>query len=137
LNHPEFPEIGKRHLEFLKKTPCYYLDESNRLFVHGGVDLSKKIEDNTKMYLMWDRDLWDQRHRSDMIRRAIQRYREIFVGHTSIYQFSHLPIKYGNIRFMDTGGGWEGKLSLMNINTKEVFQSDVVKELYPEARGRN
>lgn len=137
LNHPDFPEIGKKHLEFLKKTPFYYLDEENRLFVHGGIDLDKKPEDNGKMYLMWDRDLWDLRHRSDIHRKAIMQYKEIYVGHTSIYRFSHKPINYNNIWFMDTGGGWEGQLSVMDIETKEIFQSDVVKELYPNERGRN
>jgi serine/threonine protein phosphatase 1 len=34
---------------------------------------------------------------------------------------------------MDTGAGWEGKLSLMNITTKEVFQSDPVCELYEKS----
>lgn len=137
LNHPEFPEIGKRHLEFLKKTKCYYLDEENRLFVHGGVDLDKKIEENEKRYLMWDRCLWDDRHRSDLVRKAIMQYKEIFVGHTSIYRFSHNPIWHNNICYMDTGGGWEGVLSMMDVESKEVFQSDKVSDLYPGVRGRN
>ncbi|HLN19155.1 MAG TPA: metallophosphoesterase [Patescibacteria group bacterium] len=136
LNHPQFPDIAKKHLEFFKMTKCYHLDEKNRLFVHGGVDLDKKLEDNTKMYLMWDRDLWEKRHSSDTSRKSIMRFKEIFVGHTSIYRFSHRPIHYNNIWFMDTGGGWEGVLSVMNIDTKEIFQSDVVKDLYPESRGR-
>ena len=137
LNHVEFPEIGKRHLAFLKKTPFYHVDEKNRVFVHGGIDLEKKIEENEKMYLMWDRDLWDKRHRSDIHRKAILQYKEIYVGHTSIYRFSHKPINYNNIWFMDTGGGWEGVLSVMDIDTKEIWQSDIVSELYPESRGRN
>lgn len=137
LTHPDFPEIGKKHLAFLKKTPCYYLDEENRAFVHGGIDLKKPITENGKQYLMWDRDLWDLRHRSDIRRLAIQQYKEIYVGHTSIYRFSHKPLQNCNIWYMDTGGGWEGVVSMMDIDTKEIFQSDVVKELYPEERGRN
>jgi serine/threonine protein phosphatase 1 len=46
------------------------------------------------------------------------------------------PLKYGNVWFMDTGGGWEGKLSMMNVDTEEIFQSDLVLDLYPEERGR-
>jgi serine/threonine protein phosphatase 1 len=105
LNHPEFPEIGKRHLKFLDKTPGYYLDEQNRVFAHGGVDLDKKIEDNTRLYLTWDRDLWTLRHRSDIIRKAIMRYKEIYVGHRDISFFS-LPseswkhLVYGYICWM-------------------------------------
>jgi len=38
---------------------------------------------------------------------------------------------------MDTGAGWEGVLSMMNIDTKELFQSDLVADLYPGVRGRH
>lgn len=137
LNHPLFPEIGKKHLKFLKSTKCYYRDEKNRVFVHGGINLDKKLEENEKKYLMWDRQLWDGRHNSDQSRKAIMQYKEIYVGHTSIYRFSHKPINHLNIWYMDTGGGWEGVLSVMDIDTKEVWQSDIVKDLYPETRGRN
>lgn len=137
LSYMKNPELMKKHLAFLKKTPCYYLDEKNRVFVHGGIDLKKKIEDNEKMYLMWDRDLWDMRNNSDLKRRGLMQYKEIYVGHTSIYRFSHKPIKYGNVWFMDTGAGWEGVLSLMDIDSKEIWQSDVVADLYPNSRGRN
>jgi serine/threonine protein phosphatase 1 len=37
---------------------------------------------------------------------------------------------------MDTGAGWAGVLSMMDIHTKEVFTSDRVPELYPEVPGR-
>lgn len=131
------PELMKKHLEFLKKSLFYYIDEKNRLFVHGGYELGKHPKDTDKMFLMWSRHLWDDRHRSETKRIAIQQFEEVYVGHTSIYRFSHKPIQNGNVWFMDTGGGWEGVLSLMNVDTKEVFQSDVVKELYPETRGRN
>lgn len=130
------PELMKKHLAFLENAPCYYVDNYNNLFVHGGVDLSKKIEDNSEQYLMWDRDLWDFRNRSDNKRKAIMRYKEIFVGHTSIYNFSHKPIQYGNVWFMDTGAGWEGVLSVMDIETKEIWQSEIVADLYPHSRGR-
>lgn len=132
LKHPDFPEIGKKHLAFLKKTPCYYLDEENRLFVHGGVDLTKSIKENTKRYLMWDRALWEERYSL-----GENEYREIYVGHTSIYRLSHFPLSYHNVHFLDTGGGWEGVLTIMDVDTKEFWQSDIVKDLYPEERGRN
>lgn len=131
------PELMRPHLEFLKKTKCYHLDEQNRLFVHGGIDLKKHISKQQKQYMMWDRQLWDDRHKSDLKRRAIMQYNEIYVGHTSIYRFSHRPLNNANIWYMDTGGGWEGVLSMMDVDTKEVFQSDVVSDLYPETRGRN
>jgi len=38
---------------------------------------------------------------------------------------------------LDTGSCFDGKLSMINIDTEEIFQSDVVKELYPDEKGRN
>jgi serine/threonine protein phosphatase 1 len=37
---------------------------------------------------------------------------------------------------MDTGAGWSGTLSMMNIETKEVFCSDPLPQLYPGIKGR-
>ena len=33
---------------------------------------------------------------------------------------------------MDTGAGWHGLLSAMDIDTKEIWQSDIVKRIYPD-----
>ena len=32
---------------------------------------------------------------------------------------------------MDTGAGYEGKLSIMNVDTEDFWQSDKVSDLYP------
>jgi serine/threonine protein phosphatase 1 len=31
---------------------------------------------------------------------------------------------------IDTGAGWSGKLTIMNVDTKEYWQSDLISELY-------
>lgn len=131
------PELMTKHREFLKKMPYKYLDEKNRLFVHGGVFTNKPLSEHTPEELMWTRGLWA--YRNDPYRKAKLKkmYHEIYVGHTTIYANSHRPLRHGPVWFMDTGGGWEGVLSLMNIDSKEVFQSDVVADLYLGVRGRN
>jgi len=127
------PHLMKKHLAFLAKTPFYYHDESNRVFVHGGVSQKQyELKDTDKMFLCWDRTIWD--NRKDLPGFP---YDEVYVGHTSIWRHSETPINVGKVWYMDTGGGWEGKLSIMDINTKEVFQSDVVADLYPESAGRD
>lgn len=132
------PGLKEKHLAFLKHVPFYYVDEKNRLFVHGGFEPGVPMEKQDKMVLMWDRRLWQNRHNSESKRKPIMQFHEVYVGHTSIYREGfEKPANVGNVWFMDTGGGWEGVLSLMDIDTKEVFQSDVVAELYPETRGRN
>lgn len=42
-----------------------------------------------------------------------------------------------NMWNMDTGAAFTGHLSAMNIDTKEVLQSDEVPLLYPDEKGRN
>ena len=126
-------EIKKKHLKFLQGVKCYFIDEKNRVYVHGGIDTKKHPADTDKMYLLWDRRLWDSRNSLE----KLPLFREVYVGHTSIYRFSHKPLNYANVWFMDTGGGWEGVLSLIDVDTKEVWQSDVVSELYLGELGRN
>ena len=130
LKHPEFKN---KHLDFLKNTPFYFLDEENRLFVHGGIDPNLSLEKQDKMYMMWDRTFWNNFLGTS---KEVKPYKEIYIGHTSIYSKSKVPILNKNIIFMDTGAGWEGVLSLANIDNKEVFQSDVVADLYPNVIGR-
>ena len=39
---------------------------------------------------------------------------------------------------MDTGAAFTGKLSMMNIDTEELYQSELnVQEYYPREFGRN
>lgn len=132
-SYAKYGETTKaRHLGFLKKTNHYYIDEKNRLFVHGGYIDGVPIEKQDKMELMWSRRFAEQ----TQLCKEIQDYEEVYIGHTTIWRTSKLPMKIGKVVFMDTGGGWEGKLSMMNVDTKEVYQSDLVSELYPDVRPR-
>lgn len=125
------PELMIKHREFFDKAVKCYVDE-DRLFVHGGFRLGIPADEQDLRYLSWDRDLYDMRNNT----LDISPYKEVFVGHTSTWNISHNPFMRNNVWFLDQGGGWEGKLTIMNINTHEFWQSDVVKTLYPECRGR-
>jgi serine/threonine protein phosphatase 1 len=46
-------------------------------------------------------------------------------------------MKAANIWNLDTGAGYNGKLTIMDIKTKEYWQSDLVTELYKDKKGRN
>jgi len=46
------------------------------------------------------------------------------------------PIIAGNVINLDTGAGFDGKLTIMDTDTMQFWQSDPVKELYPEQKGR-
>ena len=87
--------------------------------------------------------------------RRFERHKELYIGHTPTMKWnckSHypewtspnqalngpitVPMRRCNVWNMDTGAGWSGKLTIMDIDTKEYFQSDFVKELYPDEKGR-
>jgi len=48
-----------------------------------------------------------------------------------------MPMQGCNVWNVDTGAAFHGKLSAIDIETKEVYQSDVVQILYPDEKGRN
>lgn len=125
------PELMIKHREFFDKAVKCYVDE-DRLFVHGGFRLGIPADEQDLRYLSWDRDLYDRRNNI----LDISPYKEVFIGHTSTWNISHLPFERNNVWFLDQGAGWEGVLTIMNVNTKEFWQSDKVSSLYPECKGR-
>ncbi len=42
-----------------------------------------------------------------------------------------------NIWNLDTGAGFKGKLTIMDVTTKEYFQSDLAQDLYKNEKGRD
>lgn len=87
--------------------------------------------------------------------RRFDRHKEIYIGHTTTgnwnvkphYLEYHdpnqkpngkitVPMNRCNVWNLDTGAGYEGKLTIMDVNTKEYWQSDYVKDLYPNEKGR-
>jgi serine/threonine protein phosphatase 1 len=129
-----------KHFEFFEKKGHYkYIDEKNRLFVHGGYPRIIPIEDVSPEMLMWDRDLWAQAmsYKENNGDRFNIPFEEVYIGHTTTENWDVFePMIRGNVINMDTGAGYNGKLSIMNIDSKEVFQSDWVRELYPNEQGR-
>lgn len=121
-----------RHLGFLKNTPFYYVDSKNRLFVHGGYIDGVPLEKQDKMELMWSRRFREQ----PQLCEEVKDFAEIFIGHTTVWRISPVPFKVGRVTFCDTGGGWEGVLSLLDVDSRAVYQSDLVSELYPNVRPR-
>ena len=138
-------KIGKRHEKFLSGVPFYY-ELDGMLFVHGGFAWKYPIKDQLPGDLMWDRHLFtvaSMMHKfnvthPDRAEDVVKSYKEVFIGHTSTsYSDDTLkPVHVSNVWNLDQGGGWEGKLTLMDIDTKKYWQSDRVKNLYPEEKGR-
>lgn len=123
------------HINFFRKAKPYYID-NNRLFVHAGISPLRPIEEQTYQTFLWDRHL--ARTAFDLYEKGIQgkltTYDEVYIGHTPIP--FHYPIQSGDIWMMDTGAGWSGVLSIMDVDTKEYWTSDPVPSLYPGIEGR-
>lgn len=128
-------EIVPAHVQFLKNALPYY-QLQNKLFVHAGINPALPIQKQSLETLVWDREL----ARSALyffqmeIKGKLTQFDEVYIGHTPTT--FNKPIESCGIWLMDTGAGWHGKLSIMNIDTKEFFTSDPVPSLYPGIEGR-
>lgn len=134
LNPGDIPES---HIKFFKGQVNYYKDEWNNLFIHGGFDKNVPLRGQMIDLFYWDRRLWNQALSAKSGNQRLnfaEDFNEIYIGHTSVTIWGKdTPMSADLVWNMDTGAGWEGKLSLMNITTKEVFQSDPVCELYEKS----
>ncbi|EZH73230.1 metallophosphatase [Aquimarina atlantica] len=136
------------HKEFFNTLKDYYLDEEHRLFVHAGFTSMHGVgreEYNSNYY--WDRTLWESALLADKVEKIalkddppkrFSHYSEIYIGHTPTIEYGKdTPINAYNLWNMDTGAGFRGKLTIMDIDTKEYWQSDPLPSLYPNEQGRN
>lgn len=126
-------EIPLQHKKFFSEQILYYVDKKNRLFVHGGFNRHVPISEQSKTILTWDRDLWYASLCYSEILKAdkypfkiYDKFSEIFIGHTSTINWNtDKPMRSGNIWNIDTGSGYNnGRLTIMNVDTKEYWQSD-------------
>ena len=125
--------MPQAHIDLLKNAHLW-VEYNNKLFVHAGFDPKKPMSKQGLQTLVWDRDLlgdaWKQYLRGEVDHRYTE-FKEIYLGHTTTELYHSLkPLKFCNIWALDTGAGWSGKLTIMNINTHEYWQSDLTPELY-------
>jgi len=140
-------EEQQKQLNFFADLYNYYVDEQNRLYIHAGFSsMHGPAHERYASNFSWDRTLWemaitmDKRIRKDdkLYPKRLLLYNEIFIGHTPTLNYdTDRPMQGCNVWNMDTGAAYYGRLSAMNVDTKEVFQSDVVQGLYPGEKGRN
>lgn len=140
-------EQKEEHVKFYDELFNYYIDNDHRLFVHAGFTNQKGPEhEYTPTPFYWDRTLWEMALSLDPKLKSgdknypkrLELFDEIFIGHTPVTRIGESkPYRAGNVTNVDTGAAFKGKLSLMDIDTNEVVQSDEVWTLYPEERGRN
>lgn len=128
-------DVNPLHIQFFMHQNYYYIDDQNRCFVHGGFNRHKSIVGQPYHILMWDRDLWygalSTKGIDELKFKIYDDFKEVFIGHTSTTNWdTDQPMYSGKIWNLDTGGGGKGKLTIMNVDTKEYHQSDNVETLY-------
>ena len=125
--------MPREHVDFLNKAHPW-LEVDGRVFVHAGFDPDRPLGSQSLRVLAWDRDLvrmaWEK-EKADC-GQPIGCYKEIFLGHTpACFSKSMEPVHVCNIWAIDTGAGWNGgPLTIMDVNTKEYWQSDPTLALY-------
>ena len=140
-------EVWDRHLEFYESLENYFLDTDNRLYLHAGFTNLKGVEyEYFDQLFYWDRTLWelakainpDLEFDHKNFPKRLKHYKEIFIGHTPISKTQVvLPQNGANVWNIDTGAAFMGCLTVMDVETKEFWQSDPVHTFYPGEKGRN
>jgi serine/threonine protein phosphatase 1 len=127
--------IPESHVKLLNESLPYFILE-DKFFVHAGFDPKIPLQTQSLSTFLWDRTLAMKALNSLQkgLNEKLTAYEEIFLGHTPVADGK--PIKACDIWFMDTGAGWSGVLSMMNLDTYDIFTSDPVPALYPGITGR-
>jgi serine/threonine protein phosphatase 1 len=137
LNPADIPES---HQLFFRHQCLYYIDDQNNCFVHGGFNRQESFKGQSVEMYMWDRKLWSSAlsfkvpTRNPAKKAAFKMatpFKEVFIGHTSTTNWkTDRPMQAANIWNMDTGAGHDGRLTIMDVETKQYWQSDPVMDLY-------
>ncbi|MBD0851353.1 metallophosphoesterase [Maribacter arenosus] len=137
----------EKHIRFYNALINYHKDSDNRLYLHAGFTNVKGVEhEYFPKTFYWDRTLWElalslnpslQEDHEHFPKRLLH-YNEIFIGHTPVTRIGKItPQKAANVWNMDTGAAFLGPLSIMDVHSKEIWQSDPVHTFYPGEKGRN
>jgi len=139
--------ITQSHIDFFNNQKMYHVDSEKNIFVHGGFNRHYTLEENFKAMediFCWDRDLFLQALSSKSASsptlklKVKEPHNNIYIGHTPTLNWSvNQPIFAPPVINIDTGAGFRGgRLTIMNLETHEYFQSDDVETLYPNEKGR-
>ncbi|MBS1486730.1 MAG: serine/threonine protein phosphatase [Bacteroidetes bacterium] len=139
-------EVRSKHLNFFEKMKLYHIDNKNRLFVHAGFTSEYgPAKEYVPSYLFNDRTLWEMvislgrtiTKDSPYFPKRMKLFHEVFIGHTPVTDYGHTtPMNILNLWNLDTGAAFNGKLTVMDVDSKQYWQSDIVSGLYPNEAGR-
>lgn len=146
LSMSEYVEKLAIHREFFKSLSLYFElengDNKPIALVHGGWSALEGLGHQLhKDVYYWDRVLWENSQFGGMQMYSEIRtnnYSKVFLGHTTTernYPDLKPVTTIHKIWNIDQGGGWTGKITVMDIDTLEYWQSDISKTYYPNYKG--
>lgn len=109
-----------RHREFFRESMLYFVDDNNRLFIHGGFDPERPLSEQDRTDLLWDRSLVEYSRV-----RPVDGYAHVFIGHTrtQVAGGSGTPVVRHNVTLCDTGAGYGGMVTLIDAGSGRFWQS--------------
>ncbi len=136
-------DIPLHHQNFFKAQKLYHIDELNNCFVHAGFNRWIAFHGQPAQNYLWDRGFWKDalQYQNAALNESApelfymhDHFNDIYIGHTPTTNWqTDQPMQAVNIFNMDTGSGHAGRLTIMDVETKEYWQSDMVDELYKKA----
>jgi len=137
----------QKHIYFLENLLDFFIDGENRLFIHAGFTNLKGVDfEYFKPLFYWDRTLWETALSLNpnlsiddaLYPPRLKIYREIYIGHTPVTRINQtIPVNKSCIWNIDTGAAFKGPLTVLDVETKEYWQSQPLNLLYPNEIGRN
>lgn len=138
--------VEQSHKDFFNNLTDWFIDEENRIYIHGGwayredkFPISAQWKRQVGLECHWDRSLLEGARSCAATYqgasfKGTNMFKVVYIGHTAT--ISHLPEKFGNLWNVDSGCGWSGKLTILDVDTEEYWQSEYSKDLYPDEKGR-
>jgi serine/threonine protein phosphatase 1 len=137
-------DIPAAHAAFFENQRLYFIDEQKRIFVHACwnmLDSIAETEANTPREFYWNRSLWQRAlaFPADSLTRLrmADPYSLIFIGHTPTIFTTQgkegKPLYRAGVWNLDTGAGYaNGKVTVMDVESLQFWQSDLTSSLYPD-----
>lgn len=143
LEGPLTPDrVPATHQRFFASQQLYHIDTDNQCYVHAGFDRRVDFYKQRGKAYTSDRTLWAgalafnyaySKGLHPSVYETSPSFATIFIGHTPTVNWKqNAPMKAANIYNLDTGAGHGARLTIMNAETKEYWQSSPVFALYPD-----
>lgn len=128
--------IPESHDKFFRSLmPFVHDEDKDFVYIHAGWEpQGLSVRDvHVTDDMWWLREFWYKAKVMAMLGKNLTPHSRVFIGHTA---YDNGPHKHGEVWNLDSGAGWSGKLTVMDADTEEYWQSDCVLDLYPWVQGR-